>query len=424
MSTQPGQTEKQERRWRSLALALTALLVVVLLGSVLGAFFLFFPTLLASPTTVDGTAFYTSSGQLVPGTARGIADQLQIDLRNVPAPQAGNSYFVWLLIDRHPETVPDLTGARPIHPPLLLTRNLPVHNGTVHYLYQGDSAHNNLLSTASRLLITEENSTSQTSTPTRDRNAWRYYGEIPQAQIPGADPGFSALVHIRHLFYNETNIKVLGLPGGLDNWMFRNSEKVLEWSVSARDYWNGPNTTPNDLALMNDQFIRILDYLDGSANVHVDLPSSMPIVTDPTITQVALLTVDAKQGGPNLATNPPGYVDHVQLHVGQVAKAPDISPDMRQRTARILDAVNNAKNWLTNVHKYAVQLAAMRDDPNALMQPSTRTLLDEMVTQATYAYIGQLNPVTNRVVPGILQAHYEIQKLATFTITTDIPQQV
>ncbi len=419
----PAHAPAKGRSW--LPLILIPLLVVVLVGAGLGTFLFVLPRLAAPPAQVTGRAFYVSSGQLNPGTAQGIADQMQIDLQNIPDPQAGKSYYVWLLPDKHPEPEPDLTGPRPIKPPILLTNALPVHNGRVHFFFAGDAQHNNLLSTTSRLLITEEPAGQTPAAPSSDRSTWRYYAELPQEQIPGASPGFSALVHIRHLFYNETNIKVLGLPGGLDIWLFRNTEKIMEWSVSARDDWHGAATTPSDISLMSAQFIRILDYLDGSTNVHVDLPAGTPVLADPVISKVALLTVDPQTQVPtNFDHDPFGYVDHIQLHVEQVAKAPDATPEMRQTAARILDAVNRAKIWLTDVHGDAVKLYQISTTPGQLMQPSAGALLDDMVTQATYAYIGQLDPATNQVQTGVLQAHYDIQNLATLTITTNLPQSL
>jgi hypothetical protein len=421
----PQSPPSGKQRWNKLYIALTALLIVVIIGGLLGAYLLFLRPLSAPPSAIVGHAFYVSSGQINPGSAQGITDQMEIDLQNVPAPQPGNSYYVWLLGDKHPEPSPDLTGPRPIKPPILLTKNLPVNNGTVHFFYGGDAQHNDLLSTTSRLLIAEEPSGQTPTAPPTNRSTWRYYAEISQAQIPGAAPGFSALVHIRHLFYNETNIEVLGLPGGLDIWLFRNTEKILEWAVSARDDWHGTSTSAGNIALMNAQFIRILDYLDGSTNVHVDVPPGTPLMTDPVISRVSLLTVDpAHQVPANYRNDPPGYVDHVQLHVGQVAQAPDATPEMRQLAGRIFDEVGQAKGWLMEVHKDALQLFQMRNNPAQLMQPSTGALLDDLVTEAIFAYIGQLNPVTNQTEGGVLQAHYDMQRLAALTITRNLPSSL
>jgi eukaryotic-like serine/threonine-protein kinase len=318
-----------------------------------------------------------------------------------------------------------LTGPRPVKPPILISNNLPVNNGIVHFLYKGDAQHNNLISTISRLLITEEPSGGNSTTPSLDHNTWRYYAEIPQGQIPGDGPGFTALVHIRHLFYNETNIKVLGLPGGLDTWLFKNTEKLVEYSTSARDDWHGANTSVNDVNLMKDLLVRILDYMDGSTNINVDLPPGTPLLTDPVGSKVSLLTVNPKAQTPaNLETNPPGYVDHIVLHVGQVTKATDVTPEMRQTAGNIIDNVNRAKIWLQNMRNDTLKLNAMVNDPNQMKQASTGILLDDLVSQSTYAYIGQLDPITNQVKGGVLQAHYDIEQLAVLDLTTKLPNSL
>ncbi len=122
----------------------------------------------------------------------------------------------------------------------------------------------------------------------------------------------------------------------------------------------------------------------------------MDIVTaDPTISRVALLSVTPAQvQGTELANNPPGYLDHVQLHVKGVVDAPDATPQMRTLGNQIIAALNNnVKPWLEQVRTYAQQLVKM--DSVQLEQPSTLTMLDKMLSYATYAYIGQLDPNTN-----------------------------
>ena len=422
-STPSASPASRPSRRRPFYIAGVVLLLVALLGAGLVSFF-HLPSLSPFPS---GHAFYVSSGQLSDG-AQGIADQMQIDLQNIPAPQAGKSYHAWLLGDQDPRQRDDLLVPRPVKPPILLTKNLPVSNGSVHFLYPGDAGHNNLLSNTSRLLITEEDAASTGSAPSPDHAAWRYFALLPQAPIPGDANGFNALIHIRHLFYNETDIRVLGLYGGLDIYVFRNTEKILEWAVSARDDWHGDATSDGQLALIRNQFIRVLDYLDGTRNRHVDIPDSVPFLADPGIAKVSLLTVDpAKQSPPYFNQNPPGDVDHMQLHVGQIAKATDLTPEMRQHAQHILTALDNlgGKNgWLTDVHSDAVRLFNMSQNAVQLRQPAAGALLDDMVTKATYAYIGKLNPATDTVQPGVTQIHYDVQHLATFTLTTNVPDHL
>ena len=414
--TQPESTRPRRR----VVLGVLALLLLLLVGS-LSAFFLL-PRLInhtaVTPTSIVGHAFFVSSGQLNDG-AQGIADELQVDLQNVQPPSAGKSYYLWLLADKDAlPRQPDLLVPASIHPPLLLTNNLPVQNNSVHYTYAGDTQHNNLLSETSRLLITQENAGQTPASPSTDAASWVYYAQLPQALIPGA-LHLRGLDHIRHLYYNEDHLKVLALYGGLDIWVFRDTEKILEWSTSARDDFNG---TTNTYGLMHNLFIDILDYLDGTANVHIDVPPGTPINADPSIARVSLLTVDSTRQSTDLATDPPGDLDHIALHLSELVKAPDASANMRQLAQSILIAIGNAQTWLKQVRTDTKALFDM--SPEQLAQPAAQNLLEDLVTQATYAYIGQLDATTNKVTPGILQAHYAVQKLATFDITTNVPKSL
>ncbi len=397
-----------------------ALVILALLGSGLGVYFTLFhksnqPAALPAP---GGQAGFLSSGQFNLGTAQGIADELQINLHNIPNPQPGKSYYAWLLGDIHPHV-----EKQTLEPPLqftlpLLVGKLPVSQGTINFSYTAPD-HDNLISVASRMLITEENSNGTPRGPAADRSTWRYYAEIPQT--PYGNPALSALDHIRHLFYKETVLPVLGLAGGLDVWLFRNTEKVLEWSISVRDDYH-PQASQISQSTINSLIVRILDYLDGSPNVALDVPGGT-VEADPTISQVSLLSVvPAQTNLSDVAHNPPGYVDHVALHLNGVVQAPDATPQMRKLATQIIEALNNAKLWLQQVRAYAQQLVKM--DADQLAQPSTLTMLDNMLTNATYAYIGKLNPNTDQVVPGVLQVHYDIQQLATFTFTTTLPKSI
>jgi hypothetical protein len=294
-------------------------------------------------------------------------------------------------------------------------------DGTVHYIYPGDAKHNNLLSVTSRLLITLENAGGTPRQPSTDHSTWKYYAELPQALISKDATGLNlrGLDHIRHIYYNENHLKVYALYGGLDIWVFRNTAKLLEWSTAARDDFDG---TTQHYTEMHDLFTSILDYLDGTANVHVDVPPGTPVTADPAIAQVSLLTVDPVAQNRDANTNPPGDMDHLPLHLSELVRAPDITPEMRTRAQRILVALGNAKVWLQQVRMDAKQLFAMT--PDQLRQDGARIVLDDLVTQATYAYIGQLDPATNTIKPGVLQAHYDAQSLATFDITTKVPQSL
>jgi len=407
-----------KRAWKGWYTAVIVLVIVALIGSSLGAFLILRNKTNQAAVVAGGQAYFLSSGQLDPGSAQGIADQLQIQLNNIPDPQAGKSYYAWLLADRHPHVEqPALEPPPQFTLPLLLGK-LPVSHGSVSYFYSGDAQHDNLFSIASRLLITEEDTNGTPKGPKADRSTWRYYAEIPQTAF--GTPPLSALDHIRHLFYKETKVDVLGLPGGLDIWLYRNTEKLMEWAISARDDYHAQVSDPT---VIHNLFVSMLDYLDGAPNVHIDVPPGTPIAADPVASRVALLSVvPAQQLETDVANNPPGYIDHVLLHLNAVIRAPDATPQMRALATEIVQSLNNAGRWLVQTRILAKQLVTM--NAVQLAQPTTLIMLDNLLTDTTYAYIGQLNPNTNQVLPGVLQVHYDIQRLATLNITPDLPQSI
>ncbi|MGI9057987.1 MAG: serine/threonine-protein kinase [Ktedonobacteraceae bacterium] len=416
---------RPRRRRRALYLALIVLAMLVLLGSGVGAYLGFFqkkPTsgpVLPPASQVVGQAFFISTGQYDARSAQGIADELEIDLQNLPSPHAGKSYYAWLLADIHPQVEANPLQPQPLFKlPLLLTPNaLPVKGGKASFLYTGTAHHDNLFSLASRLLITEEDTTGTPRGPAADRSMWRYYAQLPQTPYGTGTPQLSALDHIRHLFYKETVVDVLGLPGGLDVWLYRNTEKLMEWGTAARDDY-GKN--PGEMHVL---FISMLDYLDGSPNVHLDIPGGAPVYADQTAAQVSLLSVDpVQQKGTELKNNPPGYVSHIPIHLNGVINAPDVTPEMVKISTQILTDLNNAATWLNEARGYARQLAQM--DSTQLSQPQTLTMVDKLLTDVTYAYVGKLDPATDQVVPGVLQAHDNIQQLAAFTITNKLPNSI
>jgi hypothetical protein len=278
-----------------------------------------------------------------------------------------------------------------------------------------------MLSETSRLLITLEDAGRTPASPSTDRSTWIYFAQLPQEYIPNDPTHLRGLDHIRHLYYNEDHLQVLALYGGLDIWVFRNTAKLLEWSTSARDDFDG---TTAHYGQMHALFTAILDYLDGTPNVHVDVPPGTPVTADPNIGRISLLTVDPTRQGvaQYLAIDPPGDLDHLILHVTELNRAPDATPEIHTLSQQILTAITNAKGWLTQARVDAKQLFAMT--PAQLAQGGAVPLLDDLVTKVTYAYIGQLDPSTNTIKPGVLEAHYNVQLLATFDISRSVPQSL
>src|SRR5579872_1424176 len=388
----PSAPERQKRR--GLRVVLAAILIFLLLGAGLGTYLLYTlhqtgPT--TNTSTVFGQAYFVSSGKATNQNAIPFSnDEFQIDLSNIPNPQSGKSYYAWLLPDNNQgEAAPLLLG------------KLPVNNGTVHFLYTGNSQHANLLATTSRFLITEEDANVMPTIPTPDLTAWRYYDILPQT--PAAGQPFSLLDHLRHLLADDPDLVKLQLQGGLDTWAYRNTNKIQQWASNAQNDWN-----TKDFASLHHFVVAMLDYLDGSTQVQQDVPPGTPLAANQQFSQIGMLELNAGQ-------NPPGYLYHIALHLNGVLASPGSTQYQRNLAIQINTGINNVKGWLGQVRADAIQLAHMDDTHLALS--SSLTLLNDMVTQAHNAYMGITNSSTGQVQQGMSQIYVNAQRLATFSVT-------
>ena len=245
------------------------------------------------------------------------------------------------------------------------------------------------------------------TTPPLDPKTWRYVGSIPTIPSPGDEKQYSLLNHIRHLLAKDPTLQDIGLAGGLDTWLDRNSEKILEWSSAARDSWAGGQQTD----LIHRHMIRVLDYLDGGAYVSAsgDLPVDTPLLVDPQAGRIGLLEVMPTQ-------SLPGYLTHVDIHLQGVMNAPGHTPAQRQLAIRIDPILKQVTTLMQKIHQDAVTLVKM--DETQLQSQDALTLLNDMVTNATSAYVGQVDPATGGNINGVTWIRNELQGLATIPITT------
>ena len=407
-SQAPGQTVPpptpvppvQKRRPGWLYNALVAGLVVVLVGSAFGAYLIFTRSTTLTQPTLLGHAFFVSSGLLSSKSSnQGITDELQINLQNLPDPQPGNRYYAWLLNDHQ------------INLPAVALGSLPLNHGQVTMTYS-DPQHNNLLASYSRFLITEEDANQPPTNPSLDTNTWRFYAVFSTTPNPADTVDhFSLLDHLRHLLAQDSMGMDMGLGGGLDIWLFRNTTKILEEAGSARDARKGctPDANNAACAFVHRSLVRILDYLDGSTYVQADVPSGTPVLIDPTVARVALLEFDVAH------QQPPGYLDDIGTHLREITISPGVTPAQRTLAIRITQAINNVQGWLEAVHTDAVTLEKMNN--SQMSQPGALSILNDLFTQANHAFVGQFDPNTSTVKEGVAQIHNNIQGLATFDVT-------
>ena len=219
---------------------------------------------------------------------------MQLDLHGLQPPAPGNGDYAWLLSDK---AQGDTT--------VVLLGKLSINQGSAHLFYGGDQQHTNLLAITSRFLITEESAATTPIAPSPDYSTWRYYGIIPQSPDSQDPNHFSLLDHLRHLLAADPLLDQLELPGGLCNWFYRNSGKLIEWTVSARDRWE----EAKDFAFARRQTVRTLAYLDGLSYVSQDLLPNTPLNSNDRLARIGLIEVN----GPN--QDPPCYLDSVVFHL-------------------------------------------------------------------------------------------------------------
>ncbi|MEO8971704.1 MAG: serine/threonine-protein kinase [Ktedonobacteraceae bacterium] len=384
-------TERQKRR--GLRIMLVAILIVLLLGAGLGTFLLYtthHTGTATSTSTTFGQAYFVSSGKVDQNAIPFSNDEFKVALSNIPNPQSGKSYYGWLLPDNNQgEAAPLLLGT------------IPVSHGSVNFLYTGNSQHANLLATYSRFLITEEAAAIMPIIPTPDLTAWRYYDALPQTPAQGQT--YSLLDHLRHLLSDDPDMVNLGLRGGLDTWAYRNTNRIQQWASSAQGDWN-----TKDFTSLHHFVVAILDYLDGSTQIQQDVPSGTPLAADPQFSQIGMLELVSGQ-------NPPGYLNHIALHLNGVLASPGSTPYQRTLATQINTGINNVDGWLGKARADAIQLVHMDDAHLSLS--SSQALLNDMATQTHNAYMGQTSASNGQLQQGMSQIYVNAQRLATFSVT-------
>jgi hypothetical protein len=391
---------KRARRFSPLLVVLIIALVIGIAGA-----FLVLPhsfqtdTPSAAPSIVGSLAF-SNSEHLSENSTQGIGDQVTIDFNGIAAPTANKSYYAWLLGDQ-----------KQSDPKALLLGKLTVSNSKAHLFYGGDSQHTNLLQTMSRFLVTEEDAQVQPLNPSPDQSVWCFSGEFSSAPLPSTDgKQFSYLDHLRHLLASDPTLNELELPGGLNNWFYRNTGKVLEWTGSIREAWE----EGKDTGFLRRQLMRTLEYLDGISFVSQDLPPNTPLLVNERLARIGLIQVN----GPN--QEPPSYMSHIIHHLNGLLQAGNATNDLRKKIAPLVTALANVEHWLGLARTTAQKLLKMTD-AQLKQQPETLNLINDLIDNTNQAYTGEMDPITNQMREGATWVHRQMQALATLSITTVAP---
>ncbi|HEU5376712.1 MAG TPA: hypothetical protein VFV38_14855 [Ktedonobacteraceae bacterium] len=389
-----------QKRWGLVVLLLLSLLILG--GAGLGSFIVISHTAPVVPVVAAsvGSITFVNSEQLNKNTSQGIDDQVQLALHNLGTPASGKSYYAWLLGDQ------DLAESQSI-----LLGKLTVKNGTANLFYRGDAQHTNLLQITSRFLITEEESAPQPLLPSPDTSTWRYYGALPAQPDPNDAHHFAFLNHLRHLLADEPILDEMELPGGLNNWFTRNTQKLIEWTSSARDHWQESPT--HNIGIVRSRAVSILSYLDGMSFMAFDIPpasAKVQVTLDTHLAGLGLLNVR----GPN--QKPPSYMDQIVYHLNGLINAPGSPANVRTVASTLLPAMNDVAAWLQNLRSDDKKILAMSDAQ--LGQQAAFSLLDDMVLQASNAYSGNSDPSTNQLKQGVVWIHQQLQSIATINISS------
>lgn len=397
----PWQRAHPTRRRLRVVLLILLLVLVVSAGGVIGGLAVLhrLPFLSASGSgqgpavtgPVVGHLYFASSGQTSLQSSAGIADEAQLDLTHIPPPPAGESYYAWLI-----------TGSVEGQP--ILLGRLALAGGVAHLSYAGDGQHTDLLSVVNRLLITQEPTvTPPPNVPDPDRSTWKFAAAFSQVPNMAETPHYSLLDHLHHLLSGDPDLDQIGLSGGLDIWLLRDTQKILEWAGSARDAWG------SDPGLVHRQLVRIVEYLDGwRYALQRELPAGTPVLVDSRTALEAMLEVNV----PN--QQPPGLLDHIGLHLTGVAENPAATADQQRLAAAIDAALTSVRGWLERAHADALQLVGLQE--RQLAQASTKAVLDDLATQAQYAFSGREDPAQNLLTDGVTQIHYLMPQLAALPV--------
>lgn len=401
---QPEQSPRPANRRRGWIIALSALLLVVLVGSSVALYrSVHSNTPTQAATTTVGQAFFLSTGNGDGAANLGLNDEFQVNLNKIQAPAAGKQYYAWLLPDvAQPEASARALGV--------------VHvSGGAAMLSYTDPQHTNLVGLFSRFLITEEASTPAPISPSLDKTTWRYYAEIAQgtyikdcANVTMTQ--LSVLCHMRHLLSGDPDLAKVNLQGGLNFWFLNNVKEMAKWAQEAQDH--------NNAVDVRHKLVNILYILNGPACIQQTLQHASPVpnpenVVDdgtlPTIAAIPLLSC-------SLTANVPGYVMHIDNHLNALLNSPGVSSNQKTQAFQISKELNTTGAWLNEVQSDAMQLVAMND--TQLAQTNAKNMRSAMDTLVTEVLSGGTDAATGGQSQGVQAISLQIQGLAKMDVTT------
>lgn len=398
---------------RRLAFTLLALVLIVLIvvGSLLFNIFPRGGVVSASSSKGAGTVntlpslgyvYFSSTDFSSKSAITHIADEINIDLQGLQQPTQGNSYYAWLL----PDSSDVGENMR------LIGQFVPEH-GSAQLSYSSPT-HDDLLATNSRFLITEENASISPDAPTANKSLWRYYAQISQSPIPTAPNDFSELDLLRYLLASSpaTNAPAIKGVSNINNGFavdfYQSVHQVLQ---EAQAMQSTPDSVKSPGAqTIRNHLISILDYLDGTKFVHLDVPEKTPVLVKE---NEPLLTID-----PDKSLT--GYIYELETYLLELANAEDSTQAQRTLAGQIDTGLDKVKIALQTLRQDAKELVSMSD--TELLSSNSVPLLEDVVSKATQAYASQPYAPIAAQQGGATWVLDHIQLLAQLTVTAYSPQ--
>ena len=96
----------------------------------------------------------------------------------------------------------------------------------------------------------------------------------------------------------------------------------------------------------------------------------------------------------------------IGIHLTALSQTPGVSEEKHKLAVQIDQGINNIQGWLAKVRQDAKQLLSFTDQQ--LVSQNAMSMLDDMVSNALYAFIGRPDPSTGQIQSGVVQVHYTI----------------
>ncbi len=255
-----------------------------------------------------------------------------------------------------------------------------------------------------QLLITEEDGSIVPVVPSVNQADWRYYGAISSVPNPhDTMHHFSVLDHLRHLLALDPNLRAVGLAGGLQALLYRNSLQVQRLAASAQ-----VASSSGDEVQVYQQTVRLLAYLDGTTQVQGDLPAGTPLFVDPNTIRIGLL------GSNSAHDRADGLIDQTMGELAALADSPGLTQSQHTLALQLEAELGLVKQMLEQARLDAKQLITRPLDQ--WLSPPSQMLLADLVKQVNLAVTGQGAPVMATSKGGVAWVSTHTQSLAEILV--------